>query len=62
MRWKGFEGRVLYRDEFGYFGRVMGIRDIITFSGRTVLEAFREFKISVDEYLELCNARKPPAE
>jgi predicted HicB family RNase H-like nuclease len=38
------------------FGRVIGLRDVITFQGGTVEEARRSFQESVDFYLESCAA------
>ncbi len=35
-------------------GRVVGIRDVVTFQGNTVAEARAEFMNSVDEYLAFC--------
>lgn len=36
------------------FGRVLDIRDVVTFKGETVEEAVQAFKDSVDDYLEFC--------
>jgi predicted HicB family RNase H-like nuclease len=38
-------------------GRVVGLRDVITFQGETVREARREFERSVDSYLAFCGSR-----
>ena len=37
-----------------FFGRIAGIRDIITFHGETVDELITEFELAVDDYLETC--------
>ncbi len=37
-----------------FHGRVLGLRDIIEFYGRTVDNLHEEFKNSVDEYLDMC--------
>lgn len=42
------EGRILY-------GRVLDLRDIITFQSESVAEIEGEFHTSVDEYLAFCN-------
>jgi predicted HicB family RNase H-like nuclease len=39
------------------FGRVVGLRDVVTFQGETVAEAVRAFHDSVDDYLEFCAER-----
>jgi predicted HicB family RNase H-like nuclease len=38
-------------------GRVLGLRDVITFQGSTVGEAEQAFHDSVDDYLEFCKER-----
>src|SRR5215203_3137236 len=38
-------------------GRVLGIRDVITFEGDTVPEAIQAFRDSVDDYLDVCASR-----
>jgi predicted HicB family RNase H-like nuclease len=37
-----------------FFGRLAGIRDIVTFHGRTVEELEAAFKEAVDHYLDSC--------
>ena len=39
------------------YGRVIGLRDMITFQGHTVTEAEQAFRDSVDDYLDLCIAK-----
>ncbi len=39
-----------------FHGRVIGMRDVIDFYGRTPEELREEFKTSVDEYLAWCAA------
>lgn len=36
------------------FGRVLGIRDVVTFKGKTIEEAEQAFRDSVDDYLDFC--------
>jgi predicted HicB family RNase H-like nuclease len=43
-------------------GRVVGLRDVITFQGDTVAEARQAFQDSVDDYLEWCRSEGRPAE
>ena len=40
-----------------YFGRVIGIRDVITFQGDTVPDSLEAFHDSVDDYLAFCEER-----
>lgn len=57
MRYGGYTGVIEVDTEAGIlFGRVIGLRDVITFQGRTVEEARQSFKDSVDFYLESCAA------
>jgi predicted HicB family RNase H-like nuclease len=58
MQYKGYTGRMEVDDEAGIiFGRVIGLRDVITFQGKTVQEARQAFQDSVDDYLEFCAER-----
>jgi predicted HicB family RNase H-like nuclease len=58
MQYKGYTGRVEVDEEAGIiFGRVIGLRDVITFQGETVQEARQAFQDSVDDYLEFCAER-----
>jgi len=55
MKYKGYTGFVERDEEAGiWFGRVIGIRDVITFKAETIEQARKEFEISVDDYLEFC--------
>jgi predicted HicB family RNase H-like nuclease len=58
MQYKGYTGKVDFDDEVNIFhGEVIGLRDVITFQGKTV-EALQEaFRGSVDDYLEFCAKR-----
>lgn len=52
MKYKGYIGNVEYDDEAKIFhGEVVGLRDIITFQGKSVGELEQSFKDSVDDYL-----------
>lgn len=58
MQYKGYNGRVEFDDEADIFhGEVIGLRDVITFQGRTVDEVKTAFRESVDDYLEYCAKR-----
>lgn len=57
MNYKGYIGEVEYDDEAKIFsGTVINTRTVITFQGTTVDELEKEFKNSVDDYLEWCRA------
>jgi predicted HicB family RNase H-like nuclease len=58
MKYKGYSGVVkLNEDSDGFFGRVVGLRDVITFQGTSIEEVTQAFHDSVDDYLELCAQR-----
>jgi predicted HicB family RNase H-like nuclease len=58
MKYKGYTGVVELDEELGVlFGRVIGLRDVITFQGGSVAEVVEAFHDSVDDYLEFCAAR-----
>jgi len=58
MKYKGYTGIVELDDESGtLFGRVIGLRDVITFQGESVAEIVQAFHDSVDDYLEFCAQR-----
>jgi predicted HicB family RNase H-like nuclease len=55
MTYKGYTARIDFDGEDRiFFGRLAGIRDIITFHGETVDELEAAFKEAVDDYLETC--------
>ncbi len=55
LNYKGYTGQLEIDDEAGIiFGRVLDIRDVVTFKGETVAEAKQAFQDSVDDYLEFC--------
>ncbi len=55
LSYKGYSGHCEIDFEAGIiFGRVSGIRDVVTFQGDNVAEAQQAFYDSVDDYLEFC--------
>jgi predicted HicB family RNase H-like nuclease len=62
LAYKGYDGSVLYSSEDRILhGRILGIRDMVTFEGENVKELEENFKQAVDEYLSFCEAegKKP---
>lgn len=58
MTYKGYRGSVRFDDEAEIFhGEVAGVRDVVTFQGRTVDELKAAFRESIDDYLEFCESR-----
>ena len=55
MTYKGYAARIEFDAEDRiFFGRLTGIRDIVTFHGQTVDELEAAFKDAVDHYLDTC--------
>ena len=55
LKYKNYAGVVQFDDEAMIFhGEVIGLRDVITFRGRTPEEIKKEFEISIDGYLDWC--------
>ena len=55
LQHSGYDGSVLYSAEDKMLhGRVLGIRDMISYGGTTVRQLEKNFRDSVDEYLAMC--------
>jgi predicted HicB family RNase H-like nuclease len=58
LKYKKYTGSVHFSaDDKVFHGRVIGIKDIISFEGTTVKKLEKDFKESVDFYLDLCKKR-----
>jgi predicted HicB family RNase H-like nuclease len=58
MKYKGYLGKVEFdADADILHGEVVGIRDVVTFQGRSVKEIEKAFRDSVDDYLAFCKER-----
>lgn len=56
LTYKGYTAQIEIDTETGIlFGRVLDIKDVITFQGQTVEETRQAFHDSVDDYLEFCS-------
>jgi predicted HicB family RNase H-like nuclease len=57
LQYKGYDGSVLYSAEDRVLhGRILGIRDMVSFEGTNVKSLEANFKGAVDEYLAFCSA------
>jgi len=55
LEYKGYNGSVLYSAEDRILhGRIVGIRDAVTYEGSNVASLEKNFKAAVDEYLNFC--------
>jgi predicted HicB family RNase H-like nuclease len=58
MKYKHYEAAIKFDDETEqFYGEVINTRDVVAFQGRSVAELKREFKNSVEDYLEFCEQR-----
>ena len=58
MTYNGYQAAIEFDDEAELFhGEVAGLRDVITFQGKSVAELKKAFKESVQDYLAFCKER-----
>ena len=62
LKYKNFLGAVHFSAEDKvFYGKVMGISDLVTFEGQSVSQLINAFHEAVNDYLELCKeAGKEP--
>jgi predicted HicB family RNase H-like nuclease len=56
LEYKGYLGSI-EADEGAFIGRVIGLRDVITFEGATFEEIEQAFRGSIDDYFAFCAER-----
>lgn len=60
---KGYIGSVEFSEEDGlFYGKVMGIRSLISYEGENAKELLDDFHGAVDDYLKSCEAEGKQAE
>jgi predicted HicB family RNase H-like nuclease len=58
MEYKGYLGNATFdADDDVFHGEVVGIRDVVTFEGKSVEELRQAFRDSIDDYLAFCRER-----
>ncbi len=58
MEYRGYIGSVEFSAEDAlFFGRVLGIRALISYEGENARELVEDFHGAVDDYLALCSAQ-----
>lgn len=63
MEYKDYIGTVEFSEEDGvFFGRVVGIRALISYEGTNAKDLVADFHAAVDDYLEMCQAEGKAAE
>ena len=62
MKYGGYVAKIEYDDDDEiFFGRLAGIRDIISFHADNVADLKAAFREAVDDYIEMCvKIGKPP--
>ena len=57
LEYKGFTGSIEYsKEDKLFFGRVLGIKSLISYEGETGPELENDFTVSIDDYLADCQA------
>ncbi|KRM38827.1 HicB protein [Lactobacillus hamsteri DSM 5661 = JCM 6256] len=62
LKYKGYEGSIEYSLDDGIlFGKVQGIKSLISYEGVTIQELEKDFKGAIDDYLNSCkqNGNRP---
>lgn len=59
LKYKGYLGTI-EADDGCFVGRVVGLRDVITFEGTTFEDVEQAFRDSIDDYLAFCIERGEP--
>ena len=55
IEYKGYIGSIEFSEEDGlFFGKVQGIRSLISYEGTNAAELIEDFHGAVDEYLAMC--------
>lgn len=58
LQYRGYDGSVLFSAEDKMLhGRVLGLRDMISFGGTDVRSLEKNFRDAIDEYLQFCKRR-----
>lgn len=63
MEYKEYIGSVEFSEEDGlFFGKVMGVRALISYEGENAKELIKDFHGAVDDYLKTCSEKGIEAE
>ena len=58
LEYKGYIGSIEFSENDAiFYGKVQGIRSLISYEGKTATELISDFHNSIDDYLELCEQR-----
>ncbi len=57
IEYKGYTGTVEFSEEDAlFYGKIMGIRSLISYEGSSAKELLEDFHGAVDDYLAMCEA------
>lgn len=57
IQYKGYVGSIEFsEDDEIFFGKVLGIRSLISYEGKNAKELLEDFHGAVDDYLKMCDA------
>ena len=60
IQYKGYVGSVEFSEEDSiFYGKVLGIRSLISYEGENAAELLNDFHDAVDDYLKYCKASEP---
>lgn len=63
IQYRGYVGSVEFSEEDGiFFGKVLGIRSLISYEGENAKELLDDFHGAVDEYLVFCKSENKEPE
>lgn len=59
LQYKGFVGSIEYSDEDSiFYGKVLGIRSLISYEGENMRNLIADFQRAVDSYIEIYSAEE----
>lgn len=58
IEYKGYVGSIEFSENDGvFYGKVQGIRSLISYEGENAKELILDFHTAIDDYLDLCQER-----
>jgi predicted HicB family RNase H-like nuclease len=57
IEYQRYIGKVFKNEDGSYFGKVINIKDVIIFESLTIGGILKEFKTSIEVYIEYCKSR-----
>lgn len=62
LSYKGYVGSVHFNaDDEVFYGKIVGVNDLVTFEGTTVADLAASFRDAVEDYVVLCRSAGKPA-